>query len=188
MTYQPVKSIKCTICKERNAIGRKLCRRCYTRVRTAGKLNDFPILGPEDVFLGRIKKTPTCWLWQGATNKYGYGIFLLPGEIPVRAHRHSFEHFKSPIPDGLIVMHTCDNPPCVNPKHLKLGTKADNNADTANKRRHNYGTDHWNGRLTEKQVKAIRDSKKTTRQLATQYGVNYSHIWRIRFSDARQVK
>jgi hypothetical protein len=76
----------------------------------------------------------------------------------------------------------------VNPKHLKLGTKADNNADTANKRRHNYGTDHWNGRLTEKQVKAIRDSKKTTRQLATQYGVNYSHIWRIRLSDARQVK
>ena len=187
MAYKPDKPIYCIICEHPKTVGRKLCRRCYMRIRNAGRLSEFPIVGPHDVFEGRIEKTKTCWLWKGAKNEYGYGIFLLPNEKTVRAHRYSYEFFKGPIPEGLIVMHTCDNPPCVNPAHLQLGTKADNNADTAIKRRHNYGTKHWNGRLTEQDVIDIRMSFEKTKDLAKQYGVNASHIWRIRYGNARRV-
>ena len=186
MTYKPVEPISCVLCDHPKTVGRKLCRRCYSRMSKAGKLLEFPLIGPKDVFLGRIEKTDTCWLWRGTKNGYGYGIFLMPGERPVRAHRYSYEFFKGPIPEGFVVMHTCDNPPCVNPDHLQIGTKAENNADTAAKRRHNYGTDHWNGRLSSEDIAAIRASDERTAVLAARYGVVYSHIWRIRHGDARQ--
>lgn len=188
MTYR-IKGTKftCVKCQRREAIARRLCRSCYTAAHKRGNLNDYSTLGPEDVFESRINKAGDCWLWTGTKNGYGYGIFLMPGEKAVRAHRYSYEFFKGPIPEGLIVMHTCDNPPCVNPAHLQLGTKADNNADTAIKRRHNYGTKHWNGRLTEQDVIDIRMSFEKTKDLAKQYGVNASHIWRIRYGNARRV-
>jgi hypothetical protein len=188
MGYQIKGKITCVVCKGANAISRGLCRPCYNRARKAGTLSNYSVITQEQSFLGRINKTPTCWLWTGTKNGYGYGIFLLPGEVQVRAHRYSYEHFKGPIADGLVVMHSCDNPPCVNPDHLSLGTKADNNRDTAQKCRHNYGTDHWNGKLTEAQVKTIKSSPKTTRQLADHYGVNYSTVHRIRSGNRRRVR
>jgi hypothetical protein len=186
MTYQIKEIIECIQCGRTPAVARKLCRSCYTMAHRKGELANYAILGPKDVFEGRIDKTGDCWLWKGTKNSYGYGIFLLPGEKPVRAHRYAYEHFIGPIPEGMIIRHTCDNPPCVNPAHLKVGTKAENNADTAKRRRHNYGTDHWNGRLTKKQIAAIRRSKATTRELATKYGVHYSHIYRIRSGEFRK--
>ena len=186
MTYQVKEKMPCIQCGSIPAIARRLCRKCYTKAHKNKQLGDYRILGPNDVFEGRIDKTGDCWLWMGTKNDYGYGIFLLPGEIPVRAHRYAYEFFVGPIPDGMIIRHTCDNPPCVNPDHLKIGTKAENNADTAERRRHNYGTKHWNGRLTNKQVAAIRRSTATTRALATKYGVHYSHIFRIRSGEFRK--
>ncbi len=186
MTYQVRGELACVVCGNQKTIGRKLCRRCYNRARKSGALEQYPILGPRDVFENRIKKTPTCWLWTGTTNQYGYGIFLMPGEQPVRAHRFSYEFFVGPIPEGKIIMHTCDNPPCVNPDHLRVGTKDDNNKDTAHKRRHNYGLDHWNGRLSETQVAAIRESTKTQKELSEQYGITQSHISRIKSGESRK--
>lgn len=186
MSYQARGTIQCVKCGEREAIGRKLCRPCYNEARSNGTLKNFPILGPEDVFESRIDKSGICWEWTGTKHQYGYGIFLMPGERPVRAHRYSWEHFRGPIPDGMIVMHLCDNPICVNPFHLRLGTKADNNRDTGQKRRHHYGTDHWNGRLTDADVERIRKSEKRNSELAKEFGVSPSHISRIRSGESRK--
>lgn len=189
MTYQSRGTITCILCGQREAIGRKLCRPCYLTARTNGTLEQFPRLGPQDVFESRIKKTESCWLWRGNKNSYGYGIFSLPGGKCVRAHRYSYEFFTGRrIPDGMVIMHTCDNPPCVNPAHLRMGTKAENNMDAARKERHNYGTAHWNGRLTTKEVEEIRASAEPRSLLAARYGVVYSHIWRIQQGTHRRVR
>lgn len=136
--------------------------------------------------MSRVKKTKTCWLWIGRKNYYGYGVVQV-NRKPMRAHRFFYQKFKGLIPDGLLIMHTCDNPPCVNPKHLKLGTKDDNNKDTAKKRRHNYGLNHWNGRLTDRQVEKIRLSSDTCLSLANRYKVSQPYISRLR-SRKRRVK
>lgn len=180
MTYQVRGTIPCVICGAENSIGRKLCRPCYQRMWKAKRLNEFKVLAPEDVFLNRVEKTETCWLWKGTKNGYGYGIFLMQGERPVRAHRYSYEFFKGKIPTGKIIMHTCDNPPCVNPDHLRVGTKEENNKDTAIKRRHNYGINHWNGKLSDDDVKNIRESSDKQAVLAKRYGVSQSHISHIK--------
>lgn len=186
MGYQARKEIICIVCKSAPAIGRKLCRVCYNEAWQAERLDDYPPLTAEDVFEDRIEKTPTCWLWTGGKNGYGYGIFILPGEKKVRAHRYSYEHFIGPIPEGKIILHTCDNPPCVNPAHLRVGTKADNNKDTSIKRRHNYGLNHWNGKLSDEDVRAIRESKETQTALGKRYGVSQSHIWHIKHGTHRK--
>jgi hypothetical protein len=187
MTYQSRGTIICVICNTATSIGRKLCRPCYNRARNNGTLHQFDQLGPNDVFESRIKKTKTCWLWLGTINDYGYGIFLLPGEIPVRAHRYAYEFFTgNKIPFGKIIMHTCDNPPCVNPAHLQVGTKAENNADTSIKHRHHYGIHHWNGRLTNADITNIRISNKTQKEIAIYFKISQSYVSRIKSGNYRK--
>lgn len=77
-----------------------------------------------------------CWEWKGFTNPKGYGIIAGSGQV--LAHRVSYRELVGPIPDGLCVLHRCDNPPCYNPAHLFLGTRADNNRDMRDKGRHWY--------------------------------------------------
>lgn len=69
-----------------------------------------------------------CWIWIGSRNKFGYGLFGYDRVYTV-AYRLSYELFVGRIPDGMAVRHMCNNPPCVNPKHLKLGTNAENMRD-----------------------------------------------------------
>lgn len=85
-----------------------------------------------DRFESKFKKTSdgTCWIWIGSIwrNSSGYGAFYT-GQNNVQAHRVSYELYKGPIPEGLLVLHTCDNRICVNPDHLYVGTNTDNMID-----------------------------------------------------------
>lgn len=79
-----------------------------------------------------------CWGWSGGTTNDGYGYLTLGREHSHRkmvAHRFSYELANGPIPDGLLVLHSCDNPPCCNPDHLRLGTQSDNMFEMASKGR-----------------------------------------------------
>jgi hypothetical protein len=179
MTYKPLIPVTCLECGLK-AVGRRLCRKHYYKKYNEGTLNSFRLLGPNDVFLDRIEKTNSCWLWKGTKNSYGYGIFLLPGEKPVRAHRYSYEFHKGPIPDGLVVLHSCDNPLCVNPDHLSIGTRGDNNRDAKRKRRNAHGEKNGQSKLTAEMVAAILSSNEPQITLAKRYGVGQGNISRIK--------
>ena len=173
---------KCLLCKA-PAFSRNLCKLCYASERRLGRLDRYKrILTPVSIE-NRVKKTPTCWLWIGDHTTWGYGVVttVINGiRRRTQAHRYVYEQLVGSIPKGKLVMHTCDNPPCVNPKHLKLGTVADNQKDMQEKRRSPRGLEHWNGRLTDAQVRAIRKSTSSQTVLAYRYKVNPSHICRLR--------
>jgi endogenous inhibitor of DNA gyrase (YacG/DUF329 family) len=126
-----------------------------------------------------------CWLWQGLRNKEGYGRFYGYGRYH-HAHRYAYEHFVGPIPDGLILRHTCDNPPCCNPAHLIPGTDRENTRDKMERGRFVLvlGADHPNAKLTEADVRQIREliaeRSFTYQQIAAHFGVSDSLIDAIR--------
>ena len=179
MGHQVKTVILCSVCAL-PSVARHLCSKHYKQAWYSKTLHDHLGVSEKDAFEAKIQKTDKCWVWQGTKNGYGYGIFMIAGGKTVRAHRYAYELFVGQIPDGKIIMHKCDNPPCVNPDHLQIGTKAENNADTAKKRRHNYGLNHWNGRLTDDDIAMICASTETQSVLAAKYGVNQSHISRIK--------
>jgi DNA-binding Xre family transcriptional regulator len=129
-------------------------------------------------FWAKVKKTRGCWLWTGYGDKKGYGLVSL-NDSPFLATRVAYSLIHGDAGD-LCVCHKCDNPACVNPKHLFLGTVADNNTDMRDKRRHRYGETHQNTHLTEKDVLAIRRSNKTTMALGEQYGISRHEIGLIK--------
>jgi hypothetical protein len=130
------------------------------------------------------RRGPTdCWPWVGTKNHHGYGRPYDPrtGRL-IRAHRVIWELTFGPIPDGRVVLHTCDNPPCCNPAHLRLGTQLDNIADRNRKRRTARGERASHARLTADQVRAIRWRHTfgiTMRALAAEYGVSSHQIYLI---------
>ena len=113
----------------------------------------------------------------------GYYSFKRAGLRSEMAHRHIWEQCFGPIPESLFVLHRCDNPPCVNPEHLFLGTQADNLRDMVQKGRSCRGQRHWNAKLTEAQARLVRATPRTlgsTRRLTHQFNVHRSVINRIR--------
>ena len=90
-------------------------------------------------FMSKVNKTDTCWLWKAGLNHKQYGQFSITVNgwtKSYRAHRFIYEYFNGPIPEGMLVCHSCDVPGCVNPDHLWLGTVSDNAMDAVNKKRH----------------------------------------------------
>jgi HNH endonuclease len=137
----------------------------------------------ETCFWEKVIKTGGCWGWHGARHVFGYGQ-LSRNELKrtirytILAHRMSWEIHFGPIPDGLQVLHKCDNPPCTRPDHLFLGTYADNMEDMTQKGRRRNGV---TTKLTEKVVKEIRSLYGTAScvKLASRFGVHSSTIWAI---------
>lgn len=125
-----------------------------------------------------------CWPWNGTREK-GYGQFYVGKSngisIYARAHRIAYARVHGYIPAGLLVMHSCDNPPCVNPEHLSVGTDADNVRDRDTRCRGYHGERHHSARLSEQDVRDIRrDETSTTTWLAKKYGVRWAAIDRAR--------
>ena len=134
-----------------------------------------------DVFWKNVKRTKGCWIWIGAKHPKGYGFFRL-GE-PYRSHRFSWMLFHGRIPKDMSVLHKCDNPPCVNPKHLYLGTYKDNARDTSASRHWMYGSKNNKSKLLEKQVLEIRSKLANGAKnvdLAKKYGITSCQISRIK--------
>jgi hypothetical protein len=115
-----------------------------------------------------------CWPWTAAKTN-GYGSFSMPDRTRVRAHRFSYELHFGKIPPGLMVMHSCDNPACVNPDHLSVGTNLDNCLDKVCKDRSGF-------KLRAGQVRAIRQQAAagvSQAMLAKTHRVSASHVHRI---------
>lgn len=91
-----------------------------------------------DRFWSKVDQSGDCWEWTAAANRQGYGKFKARSYVLVPAHRHSWELANGPIPAGMYVCHRCDNPRCVRPDHLFLGTHQDNVTDMMAKGRHRY--------------------------------------------------
>ena len=141
-------------------------------------------LTPEQRFWFYVEKTPRCWGWIGYRNAKGYGVINLGGER-VMAHRMSWELAGGIIPKGKFVLHRCDNPGCVKPKHLFIGTLADNNTDMAEKGRGRNGDArgerNTSSKLTEDDIRAIRAATENGPTLAARYGVARQTIYAIQY-------
>lgn len=138
-------------------------------------------------FMGHVRLNSgpwgNCWDWQGSKPNGQYGHFSVNGQA-VKAHRYSYSLFCQPIPDGQIVRHRCDNPACVNPAHLELGTYADNTRDAIERGRwfDRSGEKHPLAKITAETVVLIRDGAAagaTHQRLANEFGLSRQHIGKI---------
>jgi len=133
--------------------GRYCSHRCYALSRTYDDL--------ATRFWNKIDKSrgdDSCWTWTGYCKSDGYGVIGIRGKTTECTHRVAYTLCVGTIPDGMQILHQCDNPPCCNPAHLFLGTQADNIADMVNKGRtvHTKGESHPLAKLTVSQVEEIR--------------------------------
>lgn len=164
---------------------RGMCHKHYQRFMKYGH----PLSGlrnhapPEERFWRRVKKTPGCWHWIGAKAPNGYGRFQYGGKgsAYLGAHRYSYELANGAVPDGMVVMHSCDRPACVNPAHLSIGTPRENTQDMVRKGRDTLiGERNAFAKLTDETVREIRCTKPGTRGLTKKYGVSKETIARVR--------
>lgn len=172
--HQPIKYLQPQETKEEVKVAESLEKRFWAKVSKKG---------PDE-----------CWEWLGGKNDGGYGQIVLDprrrtagGKRRRRTmegtHRVAWRLHSGAVPKGMSVLHTCDNPGCVNPSHLFLGTQADNMADMVEKKRQRRGDNHPTAKLTDKEVRAIRreyaTGQSTQAELAEDYQVSSGHISNI---------
>lgn len=137
-------------------------------------------------FWSKVDKSGDCWEWTACKDKRGYGRFNQPKAFKTTlAHRIAYMISIGPVPPEICVCHHCDNPSCVNPDHLFLGTHRDNMIDAMVKKRLAplqtlRGIDNPKNKLTENQVLIIKQSTVPLRILAKEFGVGSSTVHRIR--------
>lgn len=119
-----------------------------------------------------------CIRFTGHLDGEGHGRIMV-ARVKYMAHRLSYSINKGPIPDGYVVRHKCDNPSCINPEHLEVGTQADNIADKVSRGRQARGSGAGRAILTEESVREIRSSPLKVSELSTLYGVSVVSIRNI---------
>ena len=138
---------------------------------------------PEVRFWRLVDRSGECWEWTAAKDRNGYGLFTEQPGSQVVAHRYAYRITHGEIPAGRFICHSCDNPSCVNPAHLWLGTAAENMHDMVQKGRSLTGERHPARKLSEADVVEIRrryaSDDITQQQLADEYGVHQTHISEI---------
>ena len=161
--------IACARCKVIFTRQRNEQRFCSMRCRQPSAAKRFwsnvNTLGPNE-----------CWFWTGGVDKNGYGR-ILAGHT-VLSHRFAWELANGPIPEGMCVCHSCDNPPCCNVRHLWIGSVAMNNSDRNAKGRNSdrRGEMHPLCRLTTSEVLTIRKSTEPQDTLADRFGITQSNV------------
>jgi len=149
---------------------------CSTAHRRSAALNI------ADRFWEKVNVTETCWLWIAGCDPHGYGTFSRRRSEAVYAHRFAYELAYGAFDESLGVLHRYDNPPCVRPDHLFLGTNTENMADKTAKGRQRRGEQQPNALLDESQVREIRRRHaggESYTALATEYGVAYGTVYAI---------
>jgi len=160
----------CAHCQAPLTAKKKSVRFCSLRCANLAEPRRNPRGSLADRFWSRVNKSgpivqPTlgaCWIWTAGLSTAGYGkIATGNGSTSVYSHRVSWELHSGPIPDGLWVLHKCDNPKCVNPEHLFLGTAQDNLGDMRMKGRDARGASHGVARFNDVSVREIRAAYAT---------------------------
>lgn len=186
-------------------LARGMCSTHYSQMRKAGRLEEFAKATPRaktplpDRFrkIGWTVTDNNCWEWNGSRNLKGYGQINSGRRsqsgacLPALAPRVAWEIENGPIPDGLFVCHRCDNPPCVNPDHLFLGTREDNAADMATKKRSLNGTNRPQSKLSDLDVQIIRNlyesGKYSQREISEKFAIDQSHVSLLTNRKRRQL-
>jgi hypothetical protein len=133
------------------------------------------------------KRLPSgCLVWTATCDHNGYGKIHIDGKMK-KAHRIAWAEVNGPIPAGLVVLHKCDNPPCVELDHLQLGTRKENQQDAVRKGRYARGQWHGSAKLLDSQRAEIARSAAPTNELVARYGVSKSHVKRIRCNARKQA-
>jgi hypothetical protein len=127
--------------------------------------------------------TPGCWIWKGKRDRDGYGLLVQKLEKPVtqKAHRVAYELYVGEIPNGFLVRHKCDNPSCVNPDHLEVGTHADNMLDKKMRGRavSLRGDQCGRAKITSETAMLIRNDKRPKFQISAEFGISLRAIYDV---------
>jgi hypothetical protein len=159
LAKKEMKSCSIENCENKHS-GKGFCNKHYQKNKKygdplAGKHSQSKAGSKEYIYENSEIDINDCWLWKKYKNNKGYGHPSFKGKL-ILAHRLSYLTFVGEIPNNLHVLHNCDNPSCVNPKHLFLGDQEDNMKDMVNKNRQSKGEAHGRSKLVQKEVNEIR--------------------------------
>ena len=135
------------------------------------------LLNPRNRILENITVVDDCWIWSRNV-RAGYGGITVDG-IKWRAHRYAYTVFNGEIPDGMLILHSCDTKLCVNPQHLRIGTSSDNAQEALARNLIPVGEAHYNNKYSDEQVAKIRELSAmghTYKEIASSTGVNYHTV------------
>jgi hypothetical protein len=142
---------------------------------------------PDELFWSKVDRSGDCWIWTGTRMHQGYGV-VIRNYKRLYAHRVAFEIAYGPIPDGMDILHRCDNPPCVRPEHLDIGTHTDNMRDASRKGR--LATGDRSGQRThpERTARGDRHGSKTQPGSSARGESNHSKLTEADVIELRRLR